>query len=1146
MTEKPAPWFLLFLILVPLLARGAEPPEEEQVYLTGDRLVGRALRTDNPILEVEGHVRFLDRDREIYASGDRGIWRETGGLLDLFERVRVYRDGGWSIGRAATLDQANETLVFPSGILLVEGERTIAADAGRFLFGTEGAGDRILLTGEVVVVDSARLVTADTLEIFPDDEEAIARGAVAMELTKERYRVTGREARMREDRVVVTGDPVAEELDSLGEKTGELRGDTIVIEPDEERVTAIGSTAGVYDEVRTTAERTVMEGKSDAVFLSGAPTLERKGESMRGDSIEVRFLPGGDEIDRVRVVGNASLESASEDSGVVEEGTTRGDRITLRFENGDLEEVEVFGNAVSDRSIDDPAEAKRERNHAAGDTLRFYLEGENLRRIRVGGGAAGDHLAVEGEVLPEDEEKERVHYSGDRVEFDVDRSRVYLSGNAKVERGTMKLDAERIRFDLDRGVVNALGKPVLVDAAQRVDGRRMVYNVDAGQGTIYDGVTKYEQGICYGKQIHRLDDGTLLLQGGRYTSCDAENPHYYFRADQMKIYIDDKAVVRPIILYIADIPLLALPYYLFPLKGGRSSGFLLPNVEFGFSESKGRFIRNGGYFWAINDYADLTFRGDFFQNSHWIAYLDGRYRVRYLLNGAMRTSYQSSQSGRRRWSIQGDHNQELGENLDLTMRANFVSDKTYRVDQSTTLQELDRTLKSDLVLKKRWKEASLTAQLTRTEQLDQDKIDETLPSVSFTLNRRELVPPGESPRGEKPERRWYNDIYYQYSTRLLNAREKDADERNDHAGWDHDLGMNFSRRLGEWLGYSTRVQWSETWYDRDNIGQRYARRGMWSASAGLNTNVYGTFFPRVGPLTGVRHIVSPSVSFSYRPKNPNHFYKENGTEKDRFPVFGGFGSSQRAARSVSFGLDNKLQTKYLAGGEERRNDQLAILSQSISYDFEKDRSEGEKPWSDLSSSVRFQPVGPFNSEVSVTHHPYGWAFRSLSVRSGLRLSGSIGDRGASAAGEGPDGGGEVPEGDVEGGRSPFDDSAERALQGEDRFEGSRKHASSVIPWDMQVSHSFSRGASSSDFTQWLNTNIGFGLTAGWEIDYENRYDLEERETVSQGFRIHRDLHCWEASFRGRYSGREWEYYFNIRIRAHPEIFYEKGERRLGG
>ncbi len=1145
MSEKPGPRFLLLLLFLPILAGGAPPPDEEPLFITGDRLMGRDLRSETSVLTIDGNVRFLDRSRGVAAFGDRGVWRETGGILRLEGAARVYRGGGWSAGPEAVLDLSNETLTFDSGVLIVDANRTIAADRGLFFFGKEGKGDRVLLTGDVAVIDTARFVLADTLEFRTDDEEGIALGDVHLELLREFYRVRGREARFLSDRIVVTRAAVAEELDSLGRTTGTLRGDTLVIEPDSERITAIGSTEGAYDEVRTFAARTVMEGDSSAVYLSGDPSLEREGETMRGDSIAVRFSADGDEVERVEVIGNASLASVREDSIRVEKGGVRAERITLRFEKGELHTVEAVGGAASDRSVEDRAAGTREGNQAVGDTIRFFFKDEELEEIRVAGSASGDNLSGGIDQTTEEEEKEKTRYRGDEVRFDVVRNRVYLSGSAHVERGTMKLDADRIRYEIDRSIVTAQGSPVLQDADQRVDGERMVYNVDKGQGTIYDGVTKYEQGICYGSKIHRLNDKTLLLEGGRYTSCEEENPHYYFRADRMKIYLDDKTVVRPIVLHIADIPLLALPHYLFPLKGGRASGFLLPNIEFGFSESKGRFIRNGGYFWAVNDYADLTFRGDFFQNSHWIAYLDARYRVRYLLGGSARSSYQSSAGGRKRWSVQADHNQELGENLDLTMRANFVSDKLYRVEQSTTLQELDRTLKSDLVLKKRWKDMSFSGQLTRTEQLDRDRIDETLPSLQFTMNRRELFAPPEARPGEASTRRWYNDIYYQYSSRLLNSREKNGDVRKDRAGWGHDVSTNLSRRFGEWLGYSARMQWSETWYDRDALGQKQVRRGMWSASTSVNTNVYGTFFPRIGPLVGLRHIITPAFSFTYRPKNPNHFYVEDGVEKDRFTGFGGFGASQRAARSFSLSLDNKLQTKYLAGGEERKNDQLLMLSNSIAYDLEKDRSRGEKPWSDLSSSLRFQPVNFFNSEASVSHDPYGWAFRSFSARSGFRFDGTLGPgagRPAAPATEEEDAGLMEAAGAE---RSPFEDPATDPYRGDYRSEGRRTQDSSVIPWNLQVSHSFSRGARRGNFTQWLNTSLGLGLTSGWDVDYENRYDLEERKTVSQGFRIRRDLHCWEASFRGRYSGREWEYYFNVRIRAHPEIYYEKGERRLG-
>lgn len=1147
---RPLLHFLsLFLVLLSF-ARPAFSQEKGNVYLTGDRLNIRSLRGDDTVVDVYGNVRFLEREREVFASGRRAMWREVTGILRMTGNAAVYRDGTWIHGRTAKLDTESGTMVFPAGVLVVEENRTILANHGRFLTGSGDAeSDTTVFSGDVAVLDSTRRVRADTLIFYAGEEEGFASGNVSLELYRENYEVLGEHAWFSEDRIVVTGEPSLVEKDSIGLVIGVLEGDTITLQTEGERIVAVGSTTGRYHGVRTSADTTIMGAESHVVFLFGSPRLARDDEAMTGDSIRIRFTEDDEEIDSVIVSGNASLVSEKSDSISVEKGNTTGDRMVLLFEESDLYRVEVTGSAVSDRFVENRAEEKREKSHAEGDTILYYMKDEELNRISVRSAAAGTNLSVPIDTPEEEESFEEARYRGDLIDFHMDRDVVILDGNAHVEQKEMCLDARKIRYDLDRGVVTAMGEPVLVDGEDRMDGKRMVYNINHGKGTIYDGMTSYESGICYGEEIVRTSQNTLLINRGRYTSCDDEHPHYYFRADHMKIYMNDKTVVAPIILYIADVPLLALPYYLFPLKGGRASGFILPMVEFGFSESKGRFIRNGGYFWAINDYADLTFRGDFYQNSHWVAYLNGRYRVRYLLSGSVRSSYKSSQDGRKRWSVQASHNHDITDNLDLTMRANFVSDKQYRVEESTKLEDLDRTLKSDLVLKQRWKNQSLSVQLTRTERLDQDRISQTLPSASYSLNRREVFPPASSGRGEKTERMWYNNIYFQYNTKLLNSREEDEGERDDHAGWDHKLAFNFSDKYGGWLGYSSRMNWHETWYDKDKIGQKAVRRGMGDASVSMNTNVYGTFFPRIGPLIGLRHIISPSASFSVTPKNPNHFYVDStGVEKDRFYNFGGFGGSKRSRRSMSFRISNKLQTKYKMGEEIKKNDQLFLLNNSIGYDFEKDRDQGEEPFSPLSSSLRFQPVRAFNSELSLSHNVYSRAFTSLTVRSGMNFAGTLG------TGSGMDGlsdggiGDEYAE-EGEWGRadekSPFDDQETTPLSGSERSGTMRGHDSSSIPWTARFSHSFSRGASRSNFSQWLNANLGVGLTAGWEVSYENRYDLMDREIVSQGFRIHRDLHCWEASFRGRYSGREWEYYFNIRVRAHKELYYEMGERRLG-
>ncbi len=1135
------------LLAVSAGAAGHGNGEKPDVLVTGDSLIGRSLSTGETVLDLEGDVRFFDRKRKIFASGDRGNWRELVSRLRLSGRVAFLRNGEWMYGPVGIVDTGVERMTFPRGALLVSSLRTIAADkAVLHIAGDDEGGERAQFSGEVMVIDTSGVITADSLDLYADRGEAVARGGVSIELFAERYKVTGSRAVFDSTSIVVTGAPFLEELDSTGARTGVLEGDTVFIYPGEKRVAAVGSSSGDYRDVVTEAGRTVLEGNENTVTLLGHPRLDRKGETLEGESMRIRFAEGGDQIEEVRIAGDARVTSTSSDSGVVESSEAMGDTMVLRFREGDLYEMEAAGSATSFRTRADSTANERSESSAKGDTIRFFLDENELKEVQVAGGASGENVTAPLDATEEQFEEERVRYRGSRVVFRLDADRLSLSEKAHVEKGQTGLDADFIRYDLTRDLITALGKPSLQDAGEVVEGDRMVYNVAEGKGIIYNGVTAYESGTCRGERILRVGQNTLLIDHGRYTSCDLADPHYYFGARQMKIFLDDKSIVRPIVLHIVNIPVLALPFYLFPMKGNRSSGFILPQVEFGFSESKGRFLRNGGYFWAINDYTDLTFRGDFYENSRWIAYLDGRYRIRYLLNGSVRTSYQKSQGGSRRWSISAAHNQELGERTDLTMRANFVSDARFRVEQSTTLEDLNRTLKSDLTLKKRWESRSFTMDLKRTEQLDQEKITENLPSINYSQNQTEVFPPREARRGETVERRWFNDIYYRYTSRLLNSRKKQGGEWEKNFGWNHDLGLTFSQKLKGWLTLTSRADWKETWYDRDEIGQKWVRRGMGGASMSSNTNVYGTWFPGIGPLVGIRHIITPSVSFSIRPKNPNHFYKDaDGNEQDRFN--GTFGRSQRASRSLNLSLSNKLQTKLKRGETVVRNDQLILVTNRISRNFEKD----DREWSDLTSTVRFQPVRPFSSDLSLIHDVYDWVNKRLSVKSSLRMSGELGKR---PSGDDTESEGDEVPGDTETDaaavaeedRDPFEGETDHPYKSDDLSRRTGRTTSDVIPWDLSLSHSFSRSRGSSNFQQWLNTRVGLGLTRNWDLDYENRFDLESREIVSQGFKVHRDLHCWEASFRGRFSGREWEYYFNIRVKAHKEIFYEQGERRLGG
>src|SRR5206468_2466780 len=158
-------------------------------------------------------------------------------------------------------------------------------------------------------------------------------------------------------------------------------------------------------------------------------------------------------------------------------------------------------------------------------------------------------------------------------------------------------------------------------------------------------------------------------------------PHYHFSAHWMKIYLRDKLVAKPVVFYVRNVPLLALPFWIFPIKPGRHSGFLLPQFELGFTNRAGQFFRNAGYYWAPNDYMDLTFSGDYYQfEPSWVVRLDGDYKLLYVLDGNFRGSFARNENPGAKsenWDLNADHSQELGPRTRLVARASFVSSKDY-------------------------------------------------------------------------------------------------------------------------------------------------------------------------------------------------------------------------------------------------------------------------------------------------------------------------------------------------------------------------------------------------------------------------------------------------------------------------------------
>jgi hypothetical protein len=812
-----------------------------------------------------------------------------------------------------------------------------------------------------------------------------------------------------------------------------------------------------------------------------------------------------------------------------------------------------------------------------------------------------------------------VFYEAERIEIDVERNVTYLEGQAVVRYRTMTLEAGRITVDMTNKTLIAEplpdstngaagddslaagnpGLPVFSDRGERIVGERMEYNLETQKGRVLRGRTQFEDGYYFGTAIKRTAPNVLNVAGARFTTCDrVESPHFHFWSRQMKIIVNDKVIARPIVMYLGHVPIAALPFAVFPTKQGRHSGLIMP--RYGVSALEGRYLRDLGYYWAINDYLDAEFKADFFERTGWFFRTRVNYALRYAFRGSVsgsftRKDFKVGDRRQRRWDLMIQHSQEISPTFRIAVNGTFSSDRNfYRELSNNRNQRLQQQLISNATITKSWPESrnNLTINLSQTTTLSNGGFNRSLPRISFTHSRRRLFsPPQPRGRSQRPGSlqsrqalKWYNNIYYQYSANFFNeqSRLNDTSRVETKMQFTQDVAVQLSspKKYFGWLSLNQSLRYREQWFDRrfeysldpstnqviaDTVRGFSARREI-SYNLSANTTIYGMFRPRIGSLQGIRHVVRPTLSFSYTPdytKAPFRYFTTLtdtlGREivRSRFP-----GGTRGNVANVSFAVSNLFQMKVGEGKKAKKFD-LFNLDFRSGYNFVADSLR----LSDLQSSLRANPTRNFAVIMSASHTFYQtddsgrrvnrFLFQDRGLLRPLRLRSVRADLRWQLSG-GPK---RTPGRRLVSGRVPVEqagetlsaeeeEESEELPAGSDRFEPEAAFRDFNISWRATFALSYSINRSNPTRTQRLSyldvSGVEIQLTRNWRIGYRGRFDLIKKELVDHSFTFYRDLHEWEAMFRWTPVGRARGFFLRIGLKAPilRDIKFEKqGGRR---
>src|SRR3989339_701463 len=328
--------------------------------------------------------------------------------------------------------------------------------------------------------------------------------------------------------------------------------------------------------------------------------------------------------------------------------------------------------------------------------------------------------------------------------------------------------------------------PKLTEGSETYEGESIKYNFKNQRGYISLAKNKDKGQTYAGEAVNKVDKNTYFIKNGTFTTCDADTPHTYFAASEMKVIQKDKIIARWIFMYIGGVPFpIPIPFAVFPNETGRRSGLIIP--AYGQENNRGQFFRNFGYFLAMNDYMDLALNGDYYTKGGWGARSRFRYAERYNFSGSLNAGYSKIILGeandpnrevRTDWNISWYHNQQINPTTRFDVNLQFLSSNFLRNNSINYNDILSQDITSNATFSKIWDEsgASLSINYNRTQNLASGNINESLPNINFS---KSMTYPFKRDNVESlSDQKWYELIGYSYSGQFTNNRRKTGGNLN--------------------------------------------------------------------------------------------------------------------------------------------------------------------------------------------------------------------------------------------------------------------------------------------------------------------------------------------------------------------------------
>jgi len=786
-----------------------------------------------------------------------------------------------------------------------------------------------------------------------------------------------------------------------------------------------------------------------------------------------------------------------------------------------------------------------------------------------------------------------VQYSAhDSVINDLQNRFTYLFGDAVVKYEDMELHAEYIEIDFKNnelyasGVADSTGRlygtPVFIQGSENYTAREIKYNFTTKKGKISHVITTQDDGFIHGQQVKKMGDNVAYIKKGKYTTCELGDPHFEIAFSKAKVIQHDKILIGPAYLSFTGVPTpLALPFGFFPLDAQHKSGLVMPS--FGQSNTQGFYLRDLGFYFAINDNIDLLLSGDIYTRGSWALKARSNYVFRYMCTGQVELAFARTLTGDRidtanfrisnNYKIFWDHKQDnkshpttrFNAHIDMQSadyaKYNMTSTSDYLSNQFTSSISFS-TSAADVFY--------FDAGLSYSQNTGTHTINLKLPNINMSV--AQFYPFRKKDKIGKLK--WYDNISMKWNSQLV-GQVNTTDSmffqpitwRQFETGMMHSVQIASPIKIAKSINWNTTISLNEKWYL-----QHYTRDMIWDTaisetpqlvqyfnrkfgavhdlniSSNLTTKVYVMYIFKKGGLNAIRHVITPTLNFTFQPKlngnntgqyvNPmtgdlvEYNYYDNS-------IFGSGPTRMTARAQISIG--NNLEIKVRS-----RKDTITGLKKiplidnfniTMNYDFAADSLN----WSLLTMSGRSTLFKQLYLTYSFIFDPYSINEEGRRVnitewdanRRILRFSSGT-----------------------------YSISLNYRLDQNTFKSKDPERQKNRLPWSLTINYTFTYGINDNlEYYRYLYHNVDLKpytnnivhtinlsgeiyITKKWKFGFNTGYDFVHKELSYTSLDFYRDMHCWEMSFNWIPVGyrKGWSFTINVKSSTLRDVLKYKKEK----